>query len=50
MRGIYEARVEMDSGAVIYIPSFIKTDSGTEKLLEGIYMQTHRHTENKVMS
>jgi hypothetical protein len=27
--------VEMGSGAVIYIPSFIKTDSGIKKLIRG---------------
>jgi hypothetical protein len=32
--------VEMGSGAMIYIPSFIKIGSGTRKLTRG----THRHT------
>jgi hypothetical protein len=32
--------VEMGSGAVIYIQSFIKIDSGIQKLLEGIHTQT----------
>jgi hypothetical protein len=32
--------VEMGSGAMIYIPSFIKIGSGTQKLIGGI----HRHT------
>jgi hypothetical protein len=27
--------IEMDSGAVIYIPSFIKTGSGIKKLIRG---------------
>jgi hypothetical protein len=33
--------VEMGSGAMIYIPSFIKTGSGNQKLIEGI----HRHRQ-----
>jgi hypothetical protein len=36
---------EMGSGAVIYIPSFIKIGSGIQKLMGGIiHRQTHRHT------
>jgi hypothetical protein len=35
MGGINEVYVEMDPGAVIYIPSFIKTDSGIQKLIGG---------------
>jgi hypothetical protein len=38
--------VEMGSGARIYIPSFIKTGSGTQKLIAGI----HRHTDSTVIS
>jgi hypothetical protein len=34
--------VEMGSGAVIYVPSFIKIGSGTEKLMGG---RIHRHTQ-----
>jgi hypothetical protein len=33
--------VEMGSGAMIYIPSFIKIGSGIQKFIEGI----HRHTD-----
>jgi hypothetical protein len=33
--------VEMGSGVMIYIPSFIKTGSGIQKLIRRI----HRHTE-----
>jgi hypothetical protein len=33
--------VEMGSGAMIYIPSFIKTGSGISKLIGAI----HRHTD-----
>jgi hypothetical protein len=32
---------EMDSGAMIYIPSFIKTCLGIQNLIRG-YTQTHR--------
>jgi hypothetical protein len=32
----------MDSGAVIYIPGFIKIGSGIQKLMGGI----HRHTDS----
>jgi hypothetical protein len=35
---------EMGSGAVIYMPSFIKIGSGIQKLIEGI----HRRTDNMV--
>jgi hypothetical protein len=37
-----EYAVEMGSGAMIYIPSFIKNGSGIHKLIEGrgIYRQT----------
>jgi hypothetical protein len=34
--------VEMGSAAMIYIPSFIKIVSSTQKLIEGI----HRHTDS----
>jgi hypothetical protein len=33
---------EMDSGATIYILSFIKNGSGIQKLIDGI----HRHTDS----
>jgi hypothetical protein len=35
--------VEMGSGAMIYIPGFIKTGSGIQKLLGG---GIHRHTDS----
>jgi hypothetical protein len=34
--------VEMDSGAMTYISSFIKTGSAIQKLIRGI----HRHTDS----
>jgi hypothetical protein len=38
--------VEMGSGAMIYIPNFIKIGSGIQKLREGIY----RHTDIMVIA
>jgi hypothetical protein len=35
--------VEMDSGAMIYIPSFIMIGSAIQKLIKGI----HRHTDTQ---
>jgi hypothetical protein len=41
MRGVgfMEYAIEMGTGAVIYIPSFIKIGSGIQKLIEGIHRQ-----------
>jgi hypothetical protein len=39
--GIYKYAAEMGSGAMIYIPSFIKIGSGIQKLIEAD-SQTHR--------
>jgi hypothetical protein len=33
--------VEMGSGAVIYVPSFIKIGSGVQKSIRGIHRHTH---------
>jgi hypothetical protein len=38
--------VELGSGAMIYIPSFIKIGSGIQKLMWGI----HRHADSMVIS
>jgi hypothetical protein len=38
--------VEMGSGVIIYMPSFIKIGSGIDKLIGGIY----RHTDSMEMS
>jgi hypothetical protein len=38
--------VEIGSGAMTYIPSFIKIGSGIQKLIGVI----HRHTDSKVIS
>jgi hypothetical protein len=44
----------MGSGAVIYVPSFIKIGSGVLKLIGGIHRQTnthtHTHTHSNVIS
>jgi hypothetical protein len=37
--------VEMDSGAMIYIPSFIKIGLGMQKLIGGIYACAHAEKE-----
>jgi hypothetical protein len=34
--------VEMGSGVMIYIPSFVQTGSGIQKFIRGI----HRHTDS----
>jgi hypothetical protein len=39
--------VEMDSGVMIYIPSFIKTASGIQTLMEGIHRQTETPPERQ---
>jgi hypothetical protein len=36
--------VEMGSGAMIYIPSFIQIGSGIQKLIGRIHIQTHMQT------
>jgi hypothetical protein len=38
--------VEMGSGAMIYAPIFVKTGSGIQKSIRGIY----RHTDSMVIS
>jgi hypothetical protein len=35
----------MVSGAMIYIPSFLKIGSGVQKLIGGIHRHTHTHTD-----
>jgi hypothetical protein len=37
----------MGSGAVIYVPSFIKIGSGVRKLIRGRYTGTHTHTHGQ---
>jgi hypothetical protein len=47
MGGIYEVGVEMCSGAMKYILSFMKTDPGIQKLMGG---GIHRYTNSMVIS
>jgi hypothetical protein len=49
LEGIFNQAVEMGSGAVIYVPSFIKIVSGVQKLIGG-YTDTHTHTDSNVIS
>jgi hypothetical protein len=42
--------VEIDLGAMIYIPSFIKIGSGIRKLIRGAHIETDTHTDNRVIS
>jgi hypothetical protein len=44
--GFMKYAVEMGSGATIYIPSFVKIGSGTQKLTRGIC----RHTDSNVIT
>jgi uncharacterized RmlC-like cupin family protein len=37
---IYEIAVEMGSGAMIYIPNFIKIGSGINRLIRGIHIES----------
>jgi hypothetical protein len=46
MGGSFNQAVEMGSGAVTYVLSFIKIGSGVQKLIKGI----HRHTDSNVIS
>jgi hypothetical protein len=46
MGGIYKYTGEMGSAAMIYIQSFIMTDSGIRKLMLGI----NRHTDSMVIA
>jgi hypothetical protein len=36
--------IEMGSGAMIYMPSFIKIGSGIQKLITGFHRNTYKHT------
>jgi hypothetical protein len=42
MEGFMKYAVEMGSGAMMYVPSFIKICSGMQKLLGGIHSHTDR--------
>jgi hypothetical protein len=41
-----ENAVEMGSGAMIYISSFINSGSTIQKLVGGIHRHTHGHTDS----
>jgi hypothetical protein len=41
-----EYAVEVGTGGIVYFPSFIKTDWGTEKSI----VEIHRHTESMKIS
>jgi hypothetical protein len=43
MGGFMNYAIEMGSGAMIYIPSFIKIGSAIQKLIRGIHIETHRY-------
>jgi hypothetical protein len=47
MGGIFNDAIEMGSGAVIYVPSFIQIGSGIQKLIGGD-TQTHRQPGDAV--
>jgi hypothetical protein len=38
--------VEMGSGAMVYIPSFVYISSGIQKLRGGGYSQTHKYRQH----
>jgi hypothetical protein len=46
MEGFMKYAVQMGSGAMIYIPSFIKTGLGIQRLIGG----RHRHTDSMMTS
>jgi hypothetical protein len=46
MGGIFNKAVEMGSGVVIYVPSFINIGSGVQKLVVGD-TQTHTHRQQR---
>jgi hypothetical protein len=47
MGGFYEYAAEMGSGAMIYIPGFIETGSGIQKLIRG-HTQTHSQHGDRI--
>jgi hypothetical protein len=40
----------MASDVMIYIPSFIKIDSGFHICYGGMHIETHKHADSKVIS
>jgi hypothetical protein len=49
LKGIMMYAVELDSGAMIYVPNFIKVGSGIQKLLRCDTRADRRHTYSKVI-
>jgi hypothetical protein len=52
MGGIYEYALEVGSGAILYLPSFLKMGSSVQKLIRGyaetwIAQRPHKHTLGK---
>jgi hypothetical protein len=45
-----ELCIKTASGVMIHVPSFMTIISGLQKVLWGIYIQTYKHTDSKVMS
>jgi hypothetical protein len=41
--------VETGSGAMTYIPSFVKIGSGIQKLIKRGYTDTHRQHEDRII-
>jgi hypothetical protein len=46
--GFMECAVEMDSGAMIYIPNFIKIGSAIQKMIGGIHIHAHRQHGDRI--
>jgi hypothetical protein len=46
--GFMKHTVKMGSGALVYIPSFIKIGSGLQTLLMGIHIPAHRQQSDLI--
>jgi hypothetical protein len=47
MKGISCVRLEMSSSVMIYVPSFVETDSAVQKLIGG---NAYRHTDSNMVT
>jgi hypothetical protein len=47
MGGFMKCAVEMGSGGIIYVPSFIKIGSGIQKFKGRAHTKTHKHTDSQ---
>jgi hypothetical protein len=45
---LFNWTVEMGSGAVMYVPYFMKIGSGVQKLIRGIHRHTHRQQHDLI--